>query len=238
MMRLSLPALAASLAVLLSACGHAPGYPGNPPQRPDDVSTFAALYSENCEACHGQNGQNGPAIDLGNPEFQAHIDNTSLRKWIASGMPGTQMPAFAQSAGGTLTDQQVDALVAGMRKAWSSPNAFGGATPPAYAPSQPGDPHRGQQTYNARCAMCHEPSHQQITSSAYLQLVSDQVLRDIIIAGRPDIGQPDWRHDSLGGKLASPLSAEDVDDIVAYLGTLRNPAPAVAGLAPSAPSGR
>lgn len=220
--------LAIAFAALPGGCGHAPGYPPNPIVRPTQVTDFAALYSENCAACHGANGQNGPAIDLANPEYQALVDDATLRKWISGGMPGTEMAAFAQSAGGMLTAAQVDALIAGMRRQWSRPNAFGGAAPPPYAQAQAGDPHRGELTYEARCASCHEPSHQQITSSVYLALVGDQALRSIIVAGRPDIGQPDWRHDSPGGKAAVPLSAQAVDDIVAYLGTLRNATPQLA----------
>src|SRR5271166_2330543 len=132
------------------------------------------------------------------------------------------MEAFAQSAGGMLTDAPVNALIAGMRRQWSRPNVYGSATPPAYAQSQAGDLHRGQQSYQARCAACHGSSRQEITSPIYLSLVGDQALRGIIIAGRPDIDQPDWQHDGPGGKPAAPLSTEEVDDIVMYLASLRN----------------
>lgn len=222
-MRFVAPALVGFIAALLAGCGHAPGYPPNPILRPAEVTDFATLYSQNCAACHGTNGQNGPSIDLANPEYQALVDDATLRKWISGGMPGTEMPAFAQSAGGMLTDVQISALIAGMRTNWQRPNAFDGATPPPYAQNQAGDSHRGEQTYNARCAGCHAPTHeqapQQLTSPIYLALVGDQALRTIIIAGRPDIGQPDWRHDRPGG----PLSTQDVADIVAYLASLRNP---------------
>ena len=80
---------------------------------------FKALYATNCQACHGENGHGGPAMELGNPEYQALVDDATLRKWISGGMPGTEMPAFAQSAGGMLTDAQVNALIAGMRKEWA-----------------------------------------------------------------------------------------------------------------------
>ena len=228
-MRVFAAALLASTATLLSGCGHAPGYPPNPIQRPTEITDFATLYGQNCAACHGANGQNGPAIDLANPEYQALVDDATLRKWISGGMPGTEMAAFAQSDGGMLTDAQVNALIAGMRKNWSRPSVFGGTTPPPYAQTQAGDVHRGEATYTSRCASCHEPSPQQITSPTYLALVGDQALRSMIIAGRPDIGQPDWQHDGPGGKAATPLSEQEVDDIVAYLGSLRNAGQQIAG---------
>jgi len=223
-MRLMVLALLACWTALLSGCRHAPGDPPNPVLRPNEISDFATLYKQNCAACHGANGQNGPAIDLANPEYQALVDDTTLRKWISGGMPGTEMAAFAQSAGGMLTDAQVNALITGMRQQWLRPNAYGNATPPAYAQSQVGDPNRGRQSYQARCAACHDSSKQQITSPNYLSLVGDQALRSIMIAGRPDIGQPDWQHDGPGGRAAAPLSTQEVDDIVTYLGSLRNAA--------------
>lgn len=229
--RASLAVAALLVAVPVTGCGHISGYPPPPVERPQDVLSFNALYSENCAACHGSDGRNGQATDLANPEYEALIDDATLHKWIANGMPGTQMPAFAQSANGMLTDAQVDAIVTGMRKMWAKPNAFGGATPPPYPQVQAGDAKRGQQTYQARCAICHASSQGQITDPIYLALIGDQALRSIIIAGSPDIGQPDWRHDSKDGQPAPPLSDQDVNDIVSYLASLRNSAPAYAGTA-------
>jgi len=228
--------IACVAAVLLAGCNHASGYPPAPVPRPTSVTGFATLYSENCAACHGANGQSGPAIDLANPEYQALADDASLRKWISKGMPGTEMPAFAESAGGMLTEAQIDALITGMRREWSRPNAFGGATPPGYAQTQNGDVQRGAATYKARCASCHESSHQEITGSDYLALTGDQALRSIIVAGRPDIGQPDWRHDAPGGREAPPLSAQEVDDIVSYLASLRGNSQPTPANAPTAQS--
>jgi mono/diheme cytochrome c family protein len=227
-------ALLLPLVTALSGCGRLPGAraEASVPLRPEEVLDFKSLYSANCQACHGAHGHNGPAMELGNPEYQALVDDATLRNWISGGMPGTEMPAFAQSSGGMLTDAQVNAIVAGMRKEWAKPNALAGATPPPYAQDQAGDPKRGQQAWQTRCAACHQsPSRQQVTSPAYLSLVSDQVLRTVIVAGRTDIGQPDWRLQGVKG--ASPLSAQDVTDIVTYLGSLRNPAAVSA-----APAGR
>jgi cytochrome c oxidase cbb3-type subunit 3 len=231
MRRLATPAFllcaAAAVDMFLAGCRPAPGHPPEAMLSPDQVTDFHVLYSRNCAACHGANGQNGPAIDLANPEYQALVDDATLRKWISGGMPGTEMPAFAQSAGGMLTDAQIDALIAGMRREWSAPNVLAGATPPPYADNHLGDAQHGAQTYDRRCAGCHEKSPQQITSSDYLALVGDQALRSILIAGRPDIGQPDWRYSGPGIPVPDrPLSNQDVDDLVAFLASLRNPQPA------------
>ena len=44
------------------------------------------------------------------PVYLAIVDEASVRKVIANGVHGTTMPAFAQSAGGMLTDKQIDAI--------------------------------------------------------------------------------------------------------------------------------
>ncbi len=221
----------------LAGCGTFPGKEKiETVARPDQVLDFHVLYSANCAACHGRGGENGPAIDLANPEVQALVDDDTVRRIVTSGMSGTEMPAWAQSAGGMLTAQQVDAIVGGMRKEWEKPDAFGGATPPPLQQPQGGDVQRGQQAYQARCASCHQgPKRQQVNSPVYLSLVSDEALRIIIIAGRPDIAQPDWRHDTPNGAEGQPLSAQDVTDIVTYLASLRNPAAVSAAPLPIPP---
>lgn len=235
-MRRLLAILGVFIGAGIAGCGFEPGYPAAPITRPGNVLDFHALYTQNCAACHGRDGQNGPAISLANPEYQELIDDATLRKWIASGMPGTQMPAFAQSAGGMLTDAQVNAIVAGMRRQWVRPNAFAGAQPPSYPQDHAGDAQRGQQTYQARCAVCHKQEREEITSPVYLSLISDQALRSFIVAGSPGMGQPDWRHDSAGGLPAPPLSSQDVDDVVAYLAGIRNSAPGFSGSAAALPT--
>jgi len=192
----------------------------NVPVRPKDVTDFSTLFNENCSACHGENGQNGPALDLANPVYQGIIDDASLKKWITNGMPGTEMPAFGESAGGFLTDQQVDALVAGMRANWARGGASG-AAPPPYAANLRGEEKSGEQLYRDACLSCHQKAGEQILNASYLALASDQSLRTITIAGRPDLGQPDWEHD----RPNHPLTNEDVTNVVAYLASLRSATP-------------
>jgi hypothetical protein len=47
--------------------------------------------------------------------------------------------------------------------------------------------------------------------------VSDQQLRTIVIAGRPELGAPDWRGDVAG----RPMSAQEITDVVAWLSSQR-----------------
>jgi len=188
--------------------------------RPEDVVEFWTLYNQNCSACHGQNGENGPALDLANPVYQSLVDDASLKKWITGGMPGTEMPAFGVSAGGFLTEKQVDALVAGIRKNWAT-SSLGDLKPPPYVANIPGDEKSGELVYKAACISCHQKPGAGISSDSYLALVSDQSLRTITIAGRPDIGHPDWQQD----QPEHPLTNEDVTNVVAYLASLRSETP-------------
>ncbi len=141
-------------------------------------------------------------------------------------MPGTLQPAFAQSAGGTLTDAQIDALVSGLLERW------GGAKPaksddiPSYA-APAGSAARGKAVYAAACAGCHGADGKSgqnggaIADASYLSLVSDQYLRTTVIAGRVDLGMPDWRSYTPG----QPLTARQISDVVAWLIAQRRPVP-------------
>jgi cytochrome c oxidase cbb3-type subunit 3/ubiquinol-cytochrome c reductase cytochrome c subunit len=230
------PTTLAHLSLLLSlgltGCSHIPGKPvsGDEVPRPASNLDFASLYQQNCAGCHGAEGQQGAAINLANPEYQALVDNATLRTAIAQGVKGTLMPAFARSSGGMLTDPQVDALVQGMRARWARPVEFSGTALPTYKADGAGDPVHGAQVYAAACASCHGAADGDahgktdkagpITNTVYLSLVSNQALRTVVIVGRPDFEAPDWRGDMPG----HALSNQEITDVVAWLASLR-PAP-------------
>ncbi len=212
-----------ALLLATAGCNQMPGTPkpGVEVPRPDSITSFSVLYKQNCAGCHGTDGQNGAALDLANPVYQAWVDDATLRKIIAEGEPGTQMPAFGHQAGGFLTDEQIEFIVRGMRSSWQKSGVLNGQTPPPYAASHPGDATRGQAVYQTACASCHEKAGQKITDPTYLALINDQTLRTIVIAGRPDLGHPDWRGDASG----RPLTDEEVTDLIAWLNTLRSQTP-------------
>jgi mono/diheme cytochrome c family protein len=189
--------------------------------RPENVASFERLYKQNCSACHGENGSGGPALDLANPEYQALVDDASLRRWITSGMPGTQMPGFGESGGGFLSPRQIDVLVAGMRTRWNHKDHSAAAYMPPYSSDAGGDAEHGQDIFRVSCASCHQQGLQKITEASYLSLVSDQSLRTIVIAGRPDLGHPDWKQ----VPSSQPLTDQDVSDVIAYLDSLRSDTP-------------
>ena len=108
---------AALAAIFVAGCGAPHGQPrsGSEVLAPNEVLEFGPLFAENCAACHGAEGWGGAAIALANPVYLAVADDASIRKVIAKGVPGTAMPAFAQSAGGMLTDAQIDVIAKEIR---------------------------------------------------------------------------------------------------------------------------
>jgi cytochrome c oxidase cbb3-type subunit III len=210
--------------LVCAACTRAPGRPGPHSEviAPDRIMDFNYLYAQNCAGCHGRGGQGGAAISLGNPVFLAIADDAAIRLTAANGVPGSPMPAFAQSAGGTLTDNQIDAIVGGIRS-WAKPDFLRGEVLPPFAAETAGDAHRGAEAYATYCSACHGPDGKggskagSIVNGSYLALVSDQYLRTVVIAGLPEWGMPDWRNNVPG----RPISASEISDVVAWLAAQR-----------------
>jgi cytochrome c oxidase cbb3-type subunit III len=151
--------------------------------------------------------------------YLAIVPEPAMRATIGGGVRGTSMPAFAQRAGGMLTEKQIDVLVNGIRTRWGRPGILDAANPPVYSAASAGDVQRGAIAYETFCQTCHGPDGQggakasAITNDSFLALTSDQALRTVVIAGRPELGFPDWRGDLAG----RPMSDQDVTDVVSWL---------------------
>jgi cytochrome c oxidase cbb3-type subunit 3 len=221
-------AILLAVALGMTACTNLPGRPGPGPEvvRPEEVLDFKVLYNENCSGCHGAEGKGGVSIALSNPVYLAIADDSVIRPIIAGGVKGGGMPAFAQSKGGQLTDQQIEVLAAGIRT-WARPDGQRDANMPVYSAPVPGDPKRGTDAFTTFCSSCHGADGRggkggsSIVDGAYLALVSDQYLRTVVIAGRPELGAPDWRSDVPG----RPMTAQEITDVVAWLTSQRQPFP-------------
>jgi cytochrome c oxidase cbb3-type subunit 3 len=216
-------------AMLFAGCSAPHGQPlaGSETVAPNEVLDFDTLYAENCAGCHGAGGRGGAAVALADPVYLAIADDTAIRKVIAKGVGGTAMPAFAESAGGMLTDKQVDVITSGMRSHWSRQGALNGANAPSYAAKSTGDAVKGELAYQTYCESCHGPGGRggpkgsAVTDDSFLALVSDQGLRTVVITGRPELGAPDWRGDVPG----KPMSDQQITDVVAWLASRRVQSP-------------
>jgi cytochrome c oxidase cbb3-type subunit 3 len=226
---LYLSAFAVLPLVLLSACSSPNGQPqkGSEPVAPDQVVTFGTLYAQNCAACHGAEGRGGASIALANPVYLAIVDENAVHNAVANGVRGTSMPAFAQSAGGTLTDEQINVITSGVFLRWGRKGILDGTNPPSYAAKTTGDAARGEISFGTYCASCHgSEGHggskgSAVTDGSFLALVSNQGLRTIVITGRPELGAPDWRG-NVPGKL---MSDQEITDVVAWLASRRVQSP-------------
>jgi mono/diheme cytochrome c family protein len=232
--------IAATALIAFSGCARFPGVPtaAADVSRPDKQLDFRVLYKQTCSGCHGDNGRGGAAISLNNPVYLAFAGADNLRNATGKGMNSTMMPAFASSSGGMLTEQQVDALVQGMVHEWSRPSDLSGVALPPYAAAVPGNPNDGQKAYTAACSRCHgsdgtgihpsannpaptqDATPHSIVDPTYLELVSDQGLRSIVVAGHPGASTPDWRT-YIAGRALTP---QEITDIVAWLSARRTSA--------------
>jgi mono/diheme cytochrome c family protein len=193
---------------LLAVGCNLPGQP-NPAdkfKRPEEIKDFGKLFEQNCAGCHGADGKLGPAPPLNDPVFLAIVPDEVLRQTITKGRPGTPMPAFARTHGGTLTEDQVEILAAGLKLKWQDPakKIDAASYPPYLLPAGiAGQPEDGAKLFAVACATCHGDKGQggkrddqpvgAINDWAFLSLCSDQVLRRYIITGRPDLGMPDCK---------------------------------------------
>jgi mono/diheme cytochrome c family protein len=217
--------------------------PGQPTEAerwraPADVTDFNQLYAQNCAGCHGASGRLGAAPSLNDRLYLAFVTDDLMRQAIATGRAGTSMPAFSGQAGGHLTDQQIEILIKGIRTQWSNPDDFNGVEIPRYSVSETATAHgpnansndvsvktspisddsRGAVVFKTYCSSCHGTngdggSAGSIVDPNFLKLVSDQGLRTTVVVGRSDIGKPDWR----GNVPGHPMSANEIDDVIAWL---------------------
>ncbi|HEV7222590.1 MAG TPA: cytochrome c, partial [Pirellulales bacterium] len=135
----------------------------------------------------------------------------------------------AHRHGGPLSDEQVQALAGGLKRHWKAKEPASRASPP-YLPNsddeRDADARRGRSVFARACAECHGERGTggdmagAIDAPEFLQLISDQALRRIIITGRPDLGMPSHSHRDDDADF-EPLSSRDVGDLVALLGEWR-----------------
>ena len=224
-----LSSVALMLALAMAGCDVLPGKPrarAIEETAATPAMAFDALYARQCAGCHGNGGRLGAARPLNDPVYLALVPAERLRLVIAEGVPGTTQPAFARNAGGGLTEEQIDALVQGLARAWARPEETKSVQVPPYAAAL-GDPDRGKAVYAAACAGCHGadgrggPKAGSVVDPSYLALVSDQYLRTTVIAGRADVGMPDWR----GYITSRPLAPAEISAVVGWLVAQRRPVP-------------
>jgi cytochrome c oxidase cbb3-type subunit III len=243
------------LAVLVAGCDFpGQPKPQDRPVPAEEVKDFNVLYARNCAGCHGADGKLGPAPPLNDPLFLAIVPDAELVRVITEGRTvsprqKTPMPAFGFGKVPTiashtesetssrqkspLTSEQIKVLAEGIKKRWGPPVSPKGPVPP-YLPADKnthGNKDPGIRGFARACADCHGTQGKggsmvgPVNDPAFLALISDQALRRIIITGRPDLGMPPF--DGKDGRTPkfAPLTAAEVDDLVALLASWREAGP-------------
>jgi cytochrome c oxidase cbb3-type subunit 3/ubiquinol-cytochrome c reductase cytochrome c subunit len=209
--------------------------PADRPQTPAQITSFEYLFARNCAGCHGAEGKLGPAPPLNDPIFLAIVSQDDLVRVITGGRAGTPMPAFGRQFAGTLTEEQIHIVAAGVKERWRVKQPADKKLP-AYAVATSGEPPaaeevaRGAKVFERACADCHgadgegsggDESPGRINDPALLSLISNQGLRRIVITGRHDLGMPNFAGDEGRSSNFEPLSSEEIADVVALLASWR-----------------
>ena len=175
------------------------------------------LYRQYCESCHQLEGEGGIGLPLSNIKL-AHVSNRYLEKTIRLGRPGRIMPSYRE-----LSDAQVKAIISYIRS-WSSQQVL------SFSEEKiEGDIEKGQEYYKKKCAKCHaddgsgEGKGTGVTTSrerqfmimpaainnvGYQESVTDQEIRQIIIADREDSKMP---------SMLNKLDDQQINDVVAFV---------------------
>jgi mono/diheme cytochrome c family protein len=123
-----------------------------------DVEHGKELFGEYCAVCHGYDGQGRIGASL--QGWFSSIDPAAfVRSTVSDGVAGT-MPAFAQSRGGPLTEEEIDDIAAFILS-WQE--RVESAPTPTPVPVTPipkvagviGDPTAGAQVFARECQLCH-----------------------------------------------------------------------------------
>ena len=138
----------------------------------------ARLFASNCAPCHGQYGQGGPnparagdtIVSISSSDFLKTRNDDTIRTIIEQGQPDLGMSPFGPNYGGSLSEDDIDAIVAYLRS-WEAnpPPELPVQTPtpePSTAPTGAPTAAAGTPTFSgqvapllaAKCGMCHSES--------------------------------------------------------------------------------
>jgi len=206
-----------------------------------DAKHGGELYVAYCAGCHGIDGQGRVGASL--EAFPGIRVNAALASTIANGVPGSVMPAWAESNGGPLSDQDIDDIAAYIQ------GAFDGTEPirpaPTYQPPQippmrdvEGDPTAGAIVYHENCAACHGEQGQGVfgytLAKPWPANDPQAYIRSVVNAGIDGTQMPAW-----GVPNGGPLNDQQIADVSAYVLTFGPTSPAATPAAePVGPLGR
>jgi mono/diheme cytochrome c family protein len=195
--------------------------------------TGQKLFGQNCSPCHGEVGEGGPnptragdiIMPISSSEYLKTRDDFTLRAIISEGQPNFGMSPFANSNGGPLDDEQIDAIVTYIRS-WE-------ANPPVELPPEISAIQGtlgGADIFKQLCAQCHGPNGEGAIGPAlndpqFQASATDQNIFDTINQGHPSTAMIGW------GEM---LTSEQITDLVKFI---RGLAPGQEGPGPTPTAG-
>ena len=172
------------------------------------------VFVSACSGCHGAAGDLIATADLTSPELWSSRSDDELISEISDGTGG--MPPQSESSGGSLSSDEVKAVVAYLRQA-SGVSGEGAAVPPGVLKAPPAGT---QDLFQTNCAGCH--------GGLSLPEVDPIRIHEIIRDGLPDQGMPAFgdrlSEEEIGGLASLVASGEAAaGDRTAVAGAEGNP---------------
>jgi mono/diheme cytochrome c family protein len=191
----------------------------------------AQLFDNYCSSCHGQFGEGGPnparagdtIAPISSAEYLKTRDDVTLRNIISRGQPDFGMSPFGETYGGPLDDEQVDSIVAFIRRWEANPPV---ELPPeiiSATPSAPDEPSlSGSQIFVSVCASCHGENGEggvgpALNTQEFQDKYNDQVMFDTIRNGHEATSMIAW------GEI---LTSEQIMQLVQFIRRLNPSEPA------------
>jgi cytochrome c oxidase cbb3-type subunit 3 len=179
-----------------------------------DVENGQRLFGEYCAVCHGFDG--GGRVGATLSDWFASIDPESfVRSTVSEGV--SLMPAFAESQGGPLTEQQIDDIAVYILSWKERVEPAPTPTPISVTPiptlaGVAGDPTAGAQVFARECQVCHGPQGQGGIGATLTEPIAAAqpaaFLRETVSAGVEGSPMPAFRH---------VLSTDEVENVVAFI---------------------
>lgn len=186
----------------------------------EPVVQGAKLYADNCAVCHGPQGEGRVGARL--KDFPSISPQAFVKATVASGVPGSKMPAWSKANGGPLTDAEIDAIAAFVAT-WTT-----GSVPvaPTEAPRPlvalptvagvSGDPARGAQVFQQNCQVCHGVKGEGRVgvnlAKPFASAFPAAYARQAVSSGVQGSVMPAWAQ--LNG---GPLTDQQIDDVTAFV---------------------
>jgi mono/diheme cytochrome c family protein len=187
------------------------------------VSSGAEVYASACVSCHGSKGEGGTGSALSNPDFLRAAPDGFLLATVALGRDGTEMRAMGKGGQGyvELSAEEINNVVAFIRNWEVFPPISG--IPHRQVAGVKVDIAEGEDLYNHYCIGCHGENGKDgwapmLNNPEFLAAATDGFLQATIARGRSNTAM--WSFGRGAGGVAE-LSGEQINNIVAFIGTWR-----------------